>query len=82
MEAAGNGQLVTLAQAAEHLNVHYMTAYRYVRTGRMIAEKRGGQWWVQPADLAAVVAEGTGPRRRAAASNEPRGFQVLSLIHI
>lgn len=57
-----DGELVTLAEAAEQLDVHYMTAYRYVRTGRMHADKRGGKWWVAPADLAAVVAAGTGRR--------------------
>jgi len=62
---AGAESLVTLAQAAEELGVHYMTAYRYVRTGRMVAEKRGGQWWVAPADLAAVGAQGVGIRRGA-----------------
>lgn len=56
---------MTLAAAAEELGVHYMTAYRYVRTGRMYAEKHAGKWWVAPADLAAVVAEGTGARRRS-----------------
>lgn len=68
---------VTLADAAESLGVHYMTAYRYVRTGRMLAEKRGGKWWVTPTDLAAVMAEGTGPRRRPAeASGAPRELVV------
>lgn len=56
------GELVTLADAAEQLDVHYMTAYRYVRTGRMHAEKRAGKWWVTPADLQAVLDEGTGRR--------------------
>lgn len=59
----GDDGLVTLAEAAEQLGVHYMTAYRYVRTGRMSAEKRGGKWWVTPAALAEVIAEGTGARR-------------------
>ncbi len=63
-ESEPNTEFVTLADAAEQLGVHYMTAYRYVRTGRMMAEKRSGQWWVTPEDLAAVVAAGTGPRRR------------------
>lgn len=48
---------VTLTDAADQLGVHYMTAYRYVRTGRMLATKHAGQWWVSPADLAAVAAE-------------------------
>jgi methanogenic corrinoid protein MtbC1 len=67
---------VTLADAAEHLGVHYMTAYRYVRTGRMLAEKRAGQWWVTPEDLAAVIAEGTGVRRRPESGGDPRGLMV------
>src|SRR5579884_4154223 len=29
-----------------------MTAYRYVRTGRLAAEREGVQWMVDPADLA------------------------------
>ncbi|MGI9614139.1 MAG: B12-binding domain-containing protein [Acidimicrobiales bacterium] len=42
---------VTLTEAAERLGVHYMTAYRYVRTGRLVAEKNGGQWVVDVAEL-------------------------------
>jgi len=49
-------EAVSLVDAADQLDVHYMTAYRYVRTGRMIATKRAGQWWVSPADIAAVIA--------------------------
>ena len=63
-ESKPNTDLVTLADAAEQLGVHYMTAYRYVRTGRMMAEKRAGQWWVTPEEVTAVIAAGTGPRRR------------------
>ncbi len=47
-------ETVTLNEASEQLGVHYMTAYRYVRTGRLAAEKRGGQWFVSLEDLAAV----------------------------
>jgi excisionase family DNA binding protein len=42
---------VSLTEAAETLGVHYMTAYRYVRTGRLPAEKSGGQWVVEVAEL-------------------------------
>lgn len=45
---------VTLQEASERLGVHYMTAYRYVRTGRLSADKVGGQWHVLLEDLAAV----------------------------
>ena len=33
-----------------------MTAYRYVRTGRLPATRIGSQWWVDPRDLPAVAA--------------------------
>ena len=69
-------ELITLADAAEQLEVHYMTAYRYVRTGRMHAEKRGGKWWVTAEDLAAVMAEGTGARRKPASDGAPRELLV------
>jgi len=45
---------ITLQEAADRLGVHYMTAYRYVRTGRLPAERSGSQWLVDPRDLAAV----------------------------
>jgi methanogenic corrinoid protein MtbC1 len=44
-------KLVTLEDAATSLGVHYMTAYRYVRLGRLPAEQRGGRWWVDPGDV-------------------------------
>lgn len=51
-EASGElADVISLAEAAERLGVHYMTAYRYVRTGRLLAEKQSGMWWVRPADL-------------------------------
>jgi len=42
---------ITLTDASERLGVHYMTAYRYVRTGRLAAHKAGGQWRVATDDL-------------------------------
>ena len=44
---------ISLTEASERLGVHYMTAYRYVRTGRLPAEKQGGQWHVTVDDLEA-----------------------------
>ena len=35
---------LTLHEAAEQLGVHYMTVYRYVRTGRLEGRKLGGTW--------------------------------------
>lgn len=42
---------ITLQEAADRLGVHYMTAYRYVRHGRLPARKRGGTWEVSVGDL-------------------------------
>lgn len=50
-----------------------MTAYRYVRTGRLHAEKQGGQWHVSLADLEAFK-EG-GPDEPA-----PRGELIPQLL--
>ncbi len=65
---------VTLTEAAELLGVHYMTAYRYIRTGRLAGTKDGQEWKVAVRDieaLQATAAEVTDPttattrRRRA-----------------
>ncbi len=56
-------QMVSLTDAAEQLGVHYMTAYRYVRTGRMHAVKQQGQWRVAQSELATILDEGTATRR-------------------
>lgn len=51
----GDGQassgLLTLEEAAEILGVHYMTAYRYVRSGRIPARQESGRWIVLQEDL-------------------------------
>ena len=56
---------LTLAQAAAALGVHYMTAYRYVRTGRLAARYDGNQWWVTPAHLESIRSAGQPGRRSA-----------------
>lgn len=61
-------QRISLNEAADRLGVHYMTAYRYVRTGRLPAERNGVQWMVAPSDLEAMrspgrVERGTGSVR-------------------
>lgn len=42
---------VSLQEAAELLGIHYMTAYRHVRTGRLPARMVGGRWQVRRSDL-------------------------------
>lgn len=49
---------LNLKQAAAQLGVHYMTAYRYVRQGRLHAERVGTQWRVHPESVAAFLADG------------------------
>jgi excisionase family DNA binding protein len=47
----GEGAELNLKQVAAELGVHYMTAYRYIRTGRLVARRAGTGWIVQAADL-------------------------------
>ncbi len=57
-------ELITLPEAAELLGVHYMTVYRYVRTGRLPATKVGAEYRVDPADLEATRATPATRNRR------------------
>lgn len=52
---------ITLNEAAERLGVHYMTAYRYVRTGRLDAVKVGGEWRVSLTDLETFSTQASAP---------------------
>ena len=45
---------MTLQQAADRLGVHYMTVYRWVRTGKLPATKQGATWSVRQSDLDAL----------------------------
>jgi len=62
---------LTLQEAADRLDVHYMTVYRWVRLGMLPARKVGGTWQVDPADLADVRARAVEPSTSATSS--PRG---------
>jgi excisionase family DNA binding protein len=42
---------LNLKEVAQRLGVHYMTAYRYVRLGRLPAEREGTGWRVREDDL-------------------------------
>jgi excisionase family DNA binding protein len=72
--------LLGLQEAADRLGVHYMTAYRYVRTGRLPATRNGAQWRVDPGDLqaAALGAMGAG-RPRTATRTASRATTVRRL---
>ncbi len=58
-----SGGPLTLYEAAEQLGVHYMTVYRYVRTGRLPGRKVGAEWRIEPRDLAAFVSRPSTPER-------------------
>lgn len=55
-EAPSDDGTVSLRDAAESIGVHYMTAYRYVRSGRLPAKKVGSTWRVNVADLERLAA--------------------------
>ncbi|MCJ7437864.1 MAG: helix-turn-helix domain-containing protein [Acidimicrobiia bacterium] len=55
---------ISLTVAAERLGVHYMTAYRYVRTGRLPATRDGVQWRVDPVDIDRWLSETPPPASR------------------
>lgn len=52
-----SGPLLTLQEAADRLNVHYMTAYRWVRSGTLPAFKAGGRLRVRAQDLDQFVSQ-------------------------
>lgn len=81
---------LNLKQVARLLDVHYMTAYRYVRQGRLPARREGQVWLVEPADLevfrtaAAAPLPGDGSVdwterlcRPLTAGDEPGAWRVL-----
>jgi excisionase family DNA binding protein len=49
-------KFVSLHEAARRLKVHYMTAYRYVRSGRLPAHQADGEWQVLVSDVEAFSA--------------------------
>lgn len=57
--SAADDRRLNLKQVASALGVHYMTVYRYVRQGRLVAERAGTSWQVDPAELAAFLSGGT-----------------------
>lgn len=65
-----------LREAAEELGVHYMTAYRYVRSGRLDARKSGDEWRVRRSDLDAFLSARTGAAARGAADGAADGADV------
>ncbi|MED5292419.1 MAG: helix-turn-helix domain-containing protein [Actinomycetota bacterium] len=44
-------KMLSLSEAAEHLGLHYMTVYKYVRSGKLAAQKNDGSWQISKIDL-------------------------------
>jgi len=61
---SSGARLIGLQEAADRLGVHYMTVYRYIRTGRLPAVKEGGQWRIERAAVDRLRRPAV-PRRRA-----------------
>ncbi|MEM9563231.1 MAG: cobalamin-dependent protein [Actinomycetota bacterium] len=68
---AGGDDELTLNEVAEFLGVHYMTAYRYLRIGKLPARREGRVWRVKRNDAEALLAgrdqpdSGTADQRNA-----------------
>jgi excisionase family DNA binding protein len=69
---------LTLQEAADELGVHYMTAYRYVRTGRLIAAQTDGKWRVRRSSVDAF-AEPRPPGRTKAGTAKSRAHYERTL---
>jgi excisionase family DNA binding protein len=54
---------LSLNEVAKRLNVHYMTVYRYVRSGRLAARQQDGEWQVLTSDVRAFAATRTAAKR-------------------
>lgn len=70
MPSAVNTTL-SLNEVAQRLNVHYMTVYRYVRSGRLAARQKDGEWQVLASDVRAFAAT------RTAAKQSPGSKRVV-----
>jgi excisionase family DNA binding protein len=54
---------LSLQEAADQLGLHYMTVYRYVRTGKLPAAQDGMVWRVRAGDVNALEKRGKTKRR-------------------
>lgn len=71
---------ITLHEAAERLGVHYMTAYRHVRTGKLPAKKAGVHWMVDPADVERILAPPAARRTRGSVRAEGPGKLAARMV--
>lgn len=69
-----------LQEAADRLGVHYQTAYRWVRVGRLPAQLVDGRYLIAPDVLEAVTRQRQAPRRPTAPS-PPRLERQARRVH-
>lgn len=77
MVSAVNTSL-SLSEVAQRLNVHYMTVYRYVRSGRLAARQHGGEWQVLMTDVQAFAAARAKAKRPQAKRPQAKGAKTKS----
>ncbi len=70
MAEPGSDEWVDLQAAADRLGVHYQTAYRWVRTGKLPAELVGGSYRLRSADVDAAGARQAAPAKHRPPSDE------------
>ena len=80
--AGGQDPDLTLQEAADLLGVHYMTAYRYVRTGRLPGRRVGAHWHVRRADLDQIAAAAPAGRSSSATRGSPKRDYVHRLTSL
>ena len=68
---------MTIQEVADSLGVHYMTAYRYVRQGRLPATRLGTEWRIRPSDVAALRVTGRRGTARTSADREALERQMV-----
>ncbi|MGI9667294.1 MAG: B12-binding domain-containing protein [Acidimicrobiia bacterium] len=71
-ETSDNPSSLTLNEVAEALDVHYMTAYRYVRLGMLPAHKDGRSWMIDRDDFEAFQNGSAEPTERGDAPWDER----------
>ncbi len=74
--SVANERQLELQEAADALGVHYQTAYRWVRSGRLPAQVVGGRYRVARGDLVQVDAE----RRMPSAPKPPSDKRLHSQV--
>ena len=67
---------IGLREASTVLALHYMTVYRYVRTGKLAARRQGGDWLVRRVDVEAL--RGTPPIRVGGGAGAGPGMRRAS----